>query len=237
MKASIYNIEGKEIDTVLLPKEIFQVSLNHDLVYQIVLAQTANRRKNIAHTKDRSEVRGGGKKPWRQKGTGRARHGSRRSPLWKGGGVTFGPTKEKNFKMKINKKAKRKALFMVLSEKLKANLLFFFDKIQLKENKTKKAAEMVKVWRDKIDNFKQGKILIILSKQDKEFVLAVRNLPNIKVTQAKDLNVLDLLESKYLIMVKESIELIKQAFLNEKKEKNKTFSPDQELEKKNSKSK
>jgi large subunit ribosomal protein L4 len=120
-----------------LPKEIFDVEINPDLIHQVVVAQTANRRRVIAHTKGRGEVRGGGKKPWRQKGTGRARHGSIRSPLWKGGGVTFGPTKERTFKKEINKKMKRKALFMVLTAKAKNNLLLVLDKIILEQPKTK----------------------------------------------------------------------------------------------------
>jgi large subunit ribosomal protein L4 len=216
MKVSIYNIEGKQTGFISLPKEIFQVDLNHDLVYQVVLAQQSNRRKNIAHTKDRSEVRGGGRKPWRQKGTGRARHGSRRSPIWKGGGVTFGPRNERNFKKKINKKIKRKALFMVLSEKLRKDLLFFFDQIKLEQNKTKETAGLIKKWQANIDNFKKGKILIVLAEQDKKFVLAARNLPNTIVIEARDLNALALLESKYLIMTKPAIKLIKDTFLKEK---------------------
>ena len=213
MKVPIYNIEGKETSTIVLPKEIFQVDLNHDLVYQVSLAQESNIRTRIAHTKDRSEVRGGGKKPWRQKGTGRARHGSRRSPIWKGGGVTFGPRNERNFKKKINKKIKRKALFMILSEKLKQDLLFFFDKISLKENKTKEIAGLIKKWKDNIKLLNKGKILIVLSDQDKKFVLAVRNLPGVEAVQAKDLNALHLLKFKYLIITKESVKLMKETFL------------------------
>ena len=216
MKALVYNIEGKQTGTISLPKEIFQVDLNHDLVYQVALAQQSNRRKNTAHTKDRSEKRGGGKKPWRQKGTGRARHGSKRSPIWKGGGVTFGPRNERNFKKKINKKIKRKALFMVLSEKLKKDLLFFFDQIKLEQNKTKEIAELIKKWQTNIENFKKGKILIVLADQDKKFVLAARNLPKTIVMEAKDLNSLALLESKYLIMTKSAVKLIKDTFLKEK---------------------
>ena len=129
MKVSVYNQEGKEVGKVLLPKEIFEVKVNPDLVHQVVVCQMANRRQPIAHTKDRGEVRGGGRKPWSQKGTGRARHGSIRSPLWIGGGVTFGPRKEKIFKKKIPKKMRRKALFMVLSGKAKENLLLVLDKL------------------------------------------------------------------------------------------------------------
>ena len=108
MKVPLYNQEGKESGQALLPKEIFDVKFNSDLVHQVAVSQAANRRRVIAHTKGRGDVRGGGKKPWRQKGTGRARHGSRRSPIWKGGGVTFGPTKERVFKKDIPKKMRRK---------------------------------------------------------------------------------------------------------------------------------
>jgi len=143
MKVSVYDQQGKEIGTTLLPKEIFDVKLNPDLVHQVATSQMANRRQVIAHTKDRGEVRGGGKKPWRQKGTGRARHGSIRSPLWKGGGVTFGPTKERNFKKIIPKKMKRKALFMVLSAKAKENLLIILDTLKLPLPKTKVISQIL----------------------------------------------------------------------------------------------
>ena len=123
MKFSVINQKGEKLKETLLPKEIFEVKSNNDLIHQVVVSQMSNRRKNIAHTKDRSEVSGGGRKPWRQKGLGKARHGSIRSPIWIGGGVTFGPTKERVFKKKINKKMRRKALFMVLSAKAKNNLL------------------------------------------------------------------------------------------------------------------
>jgi len=137
MLVNAYNQKGEEIGKTELPKEIFEVGLNSDLVYQVVLSQTANRRQVLAKTKDRSEVRGGGRKPWRQKGTGRARHGSIRSPIWKGGGVTFGPTTEKVFKKIIPKKMRRKALFMVLSAKAKENLILVLDKLEIEKPKTK----------------------------------------------------------------------------------------------------
>jgi large subunit ribosomal protein L4 len=116
-KVSLYNQKGEVVGETLLPKEIFDIKMSPDLVHQVVIAQMGNRRKIIADTKNRSEVSGGGKKPWRQKGTGRARHGSTRSPLWRHGGITFGPTTEVSFKKEIPNKMKRKALFMVISEK------------------------------------------------------------------------------------------------------------------------
>jgi len=194
--------------TTLLPKEIFDLQVNSDLIYQVAVSLMANQRRTIAHTKDRSEVRGGGRKPWRQKGTGRARHGSRRSPLWKGGGVTFGPTKNRVFKKKINKKMKRKALLMVLSTKAKNNLLILLDKIKLEKAKTKGIIEIFR----KLP-CKEKSSMVALPAMDKNIILAARNVPEVKVVQAKDLNVLDLLSFEYLIMPKEAIKIIKETFL------------------------
>lgn len=207
MKVDVYDQQGKVVGTTLLPKEVFGVSINLDLVHQVVVSQMANRRQVVAHTKDRSEVRGGGKKPWRQKGTGRARHGSRRSPLWKGGGVTFGPTRARVFKKKINKKMKRKALLMALSAKAKNNLLLILDKLSLTEVKTKLMAKILKKLPIK------GSFLIVLPKLDKDIVRAARNLAKVKTIEAKNLNALDSLSSKYLIILKESIGMIKETFL------------------------
>jgi len=208
MKIAVYNQQGKEIGTTLLPKEIFDVKINPDLIHQAVVSQIANRRKVIAHTKTRGEVRGGGRKPWRQKGTGRARHGSIRSPLWRHGGVTFGPTKERVFKKRIPKKMKKSALFMVLSVKAKNNLLIILDKLKPEKAKTKEILEILK----KLPN--QGKSsLIALPELDKNIILASRNLPEVKTLQAKDLNALDLLSFKYLIMPRNSINVIKETFL------------------------
>jgi large subunit ribosomal protein L4 len=152
-------------------------------------------------------VRGGGKKPWRQKGTGRARHGSRRSPIWKGGGVTFGPTKERNFEKKINKKMKRKALLMVLSAKVKNNLLLVLEKLALEKPKTKLMAQVFKNLPVK------GSSLIILPGLEKDIVRAARNLPKTATVEARNLNALDLLSFKYLIMPKEAIKVIKETFV------------------------
>ena len=118
MKINLYNQKGEKVGKTDLPDEIFNVEINSDLLHQVIVSQMANKRQSSAHTKDRGDVSGGGKKPWRQKGTGRARHGSRRSPIWVGGGVTFGPKSEKNYKKTIPQKMKRKALFMALSSKV-----------------------------------------------------------------------------------------------------------------------
>ena len=229
MKVNVYNQNGEETGTALLPKEIFDVKMNPDLVHQVVVSQMANRRKVLAHTKNRGEVRGGGKKPWRQKGTGRARHASIRSPLWRHGGITFGPTKEKVFKKEIPKKMKRLALFMVLSGKVKNNLLILLDKLKLEQSKTKLMAQIIENLKSKTElpcmeakvkkgtksssPIKKGSVLIALSELDKNIILAVRNLPDVKTIQAKDLNCLDLLSLKYLIMPKDSVKVIRDTFL------------------------
>ncbi len=213
MKVDIYNQEGEKIGEMELSPEIFNVEFNPDLVHQVVISQMSNKRKPIAHTKDRGEVRGGGKKPWPQKGLGRARHGSIRSPIFKGGGVVFGPRKDKIFKKKIPKKMKRKALFMILSEKLRRNLLFLFEEIKIEKPKTKIFAQLIKKWKEKLKNLKKGSILIALESKDKNLALASRNIPNLKVVQAKDLNCLDLLSFKYLILTKDSVKVIEEVFL------------------------
>jgi large subunit ribosomal protein L4 len=230
MKTIVYNQEGKEVGQALLPKEIFDVKISPDLVHQVVVSQMANKRMIIAHAKDRAEVRGGGKKPWRQKGTGRSRHGSIRSPLWRGGGVTFGPTKARVFTKKIPQNMKRKALFMVLSEKVKNNLLILLDKLviqkdlkdssrfstgQAKTKLTKSMAEILKNLPSKEKN-----TLIALSEMDKNIILAARNLPEVKTIQAKDLNCLDLLSFKYLIIPKDGIRVIKETFIKKTAAKN-----------------
>jgi len=213
MKYPLYNQKGEERGTVLLPKNIFEVKINNDLIHQVVLSQSANRRQVLAHTKDRSEVSGGGRKPWRQKGTGRARHGSIRSPIWRGGGVTFGPTKGRVFSKRIPKKMKRKALLMALSAKASESLIIVLDKMEIEKPKTKEMAGLLKLLRSKIKNLDQGSALIILSEKDKNVFLSARNIPALKTMEAKNMNVLDLLSFKYLIMSKPSIKVIQETFL------------------------
>jgi len=208
MLVPTYNQKGEKIGQTRLPSEIFDVKINPDLVHQVVVSQMANRRKVIAHTKDRGEVRGGGRKPWRQKGTGRARHGSIRSPLWRGGGVTFGPTKERVFKKIIPKKMRRKALFIVLSGKVKNNLLILLDELKIEQSKTKLIAEILKRLP-----CRQESTLITLPDYDKNLILAARNVPKVATLCSRDLNALDLLTFKYLVMPKESIKVIKETFL------------------------
>lgn len=208
MNIAVYNQEGKKLESeTALPKEIFEVPMNQDLVYQVVVSQISNRRQKIAKTKDRSEVRGGGIKPWRQKGTGRARHGSIRSPLWTGGGVTFGPRLEQNFKKGINKKMRKKALFMVLSAKAKNSMIFVFDNLKAETPKTKPMAKLFsKVFS------KKGSALIALASKDDNLIKSIRNIKNVKTVQARELNALDLLNSKNLVLTKDSIKAIKETF-------------------------
>jgi len=207
MKYPVLDQNGKKVSQTLLPKEIFEVEVNSDLVHQVMVSQMANRRQVLAHTKGRGEVAGGGRKPWRQKGTGRARHGSIRSPLWRGGGITFGPTKAKVFKKRIPKKMRRKALFMVLSAKAKNNLILVLDKLSLTEAKTKIMAEILEKLPIK------GSLLIALPKVEKNIILAARNIPKVETIETRELNALDLLSFKYLILPKESIKVIKETFL------------------------
>ncbi|MDO8486304.1 MAG: 50S ribosomal protein L4 [Candidatus Staskawiczbacteria bacterium] len=209
MKVAIYNQEGKKVEEITLPKEIFDVKLNSDLLHQIVVSQMANKRQITAHTKDRSEVRGGGKKPWRQKGTGRARHGSIRSPLWRGGGITFGPRKERVFEKDVPKKMRRKALFMVLSEKAKGNLLIILDKIQIDKPKTKEIAKTL----NKLP-CKENSCLIALNEYDKKVFLSARNIKKTNIVEARNLNVIDLMSSKYLLMEKNTIKTLEKTFLD-----------------------
>jgi len=208
MLIKTYNQNGEQAGQIKLPSEVFGVKINSDLIYQVAVSQMANRRKIIAHTKGRGEVRGGGRKPWRQKGTGRARAGSIRSPIWRGGGVTFGPTKERVFKKKINKKMKRKALLMVFSGKAKNDLLIVLDSVKMEKPKTKLMAEMIKKLPCAGKN-----TLFVLAGMDKNVIRAAANLPAIETKQAKDLSALDLLNFKYLLMSKEAIKIIKETFV------------------------
>lgn len=208
MKIDTYNQDGKKIAQTLLPKEIFDIEINPDLIHQVVISQMANKRKVLAHVKTRAEVSGGGRKPWRQKGTGRARHGSIRSPIWRGGGVVFGPRKNRVFKKIIPKKMKKKALFMTLTGKAKNNLLILIDKLEIEKPKTKLVQDIV----EKLP-CKKKKVLIVLPKLDRNTLLAARNLSSVQVIEARTLNALDVFSFKYLILLKDSIKKIKETFL------------------------
>ena len=189
----VYNQEGKEVSELELDKAVFGLPWNADLVHLAVRVISANQRQVLASTKMRGEVSGGGKKPWRQKGTGRARHGSIRSPLWKGGGVTFGPTSERNFKLGINKKMARKAFLTALSGKVKDNELLVLDELKLMAPKTKEMAKIMK-------NFPQIKNGLLISPKDENIKKAGRNLPNLSIASIDNLNISDILKHKYLIL-------------------------------------
>ena len=208
MKVKIYNQKAESIGEVELPKEVFEVKMNSDLVHQVVVSQIWNRKQKTAKVKTRGEKRGGGRKPWRQKGTGRARAGSIRSPIWRGGGVTFGPTTEKVLKKKIPQKMRRKALFMVLSSKIRDNLLLVLDGLKIEKPKTKEMFDIL----NKLF-MKKGSGLVVLSKKDDDIIKSIKNIPKADTMLARDLNTLDVLNYKYLVMPKASIKVIKDTFL------------------------
>ncbi len=209
METKVYNQTGKEVGTMELSEAVFGLKWNADLVYQVVMAQAANQRSSIAHAKDRSEVRGGGKKPWRQKGTGRARHGSIRSPIWKGGGVTHGPRKEKVFEKKVNKKMARSAFYTVLSAKARDGEIVVLEDLKFPEPKTKFAA---KVFADlsRVSDFKNLKkgnsILVALPEKENLARRAMRNLSFADVEEARNLNAHKILQYKYILFPKSVVE-------------------------------
>ncbi len=206
LKIKVYNLEGKETGEVELPEEIFGMKVKDDLIHQAYVAHISNSRKVLADTKDRGEVRGGGKKPWKQKGTGRARHGSTRSPIWKGGGVTFGPTIERNYSKKINKKMKTKALYMVLSSKVRDKELIILDDPKLNKVSTKSMSSAF----GKLPI--NGKVLLSLNKKDNCIFKSVKNIPNISMIASDSLNVADLLKNKFLVINKEGIKKIEETY-------------------------
>jgi len=208
MNIGVYNQKGEEKGQARVAKEIFGLKVNSDLVHQVVVSQMANRRQATAHSKTRGEKRGGGRKPWRQKGTGRARHGSIRSPLWRGGGVTFGPRADRVYKKRIPKKMKRKALLMCLSGKAEKGLLVLLDSLKLKSIKTKDMADIL----NKLPS-KNGSCLIALPEVDEKIILSTRNIPKVSTIQARDLNALDVLSFKYLLIPKAGIKVIEKTFL------------------------
>ena len=205
MDATIYSMDGKKSGTVSLPENVFGVRWNADLVKQVADSLLSSRRKPVAHTKDRSEVRGGGKKPWRQKGTGRARHGSIRSPLWVGGGVTGGPRKEKNFERKVSQKMRVKALYTILSQKLRDNEVLFVDSITLSQPKTKEAVKTLESLSsikgfEKLFSKRKNATIVAFSSKDKKTERAFNNLGNIKMLETRNLDPISLLEYKYLVI-------------------------------------
>ncbi len=205
MKVNIYTMEGKVSKTLEVPENIFGAAWNADLVSQVLYSQASNRRAGTAHTKDRSEVRGGGKKPWNQKGSGRARHGSSRSPIWRHGGVTFGPRVDKDYKKTIPKGMKVAALFSLLSAKVKAGKVIFVDTIPTQTGKTKDADTAMKGLTT-IEGFKTlcykkpNNVYMTVKKGEEITKRAFRNLPYMTLHNMDDLNPLDLANSRYLVI-------------------------------------
>lgn len=224
IKIKVYNQNAEAAGEMELSQKVFGMKVNNDLIHQAVVTQMANERQVIAHTKDRSDVRGGGKKPWRQKGTGRARHGSSRSPIWIGGGVTFGPRNDRNFKMRINKKMKQNAMLMVLSDRASGDNFVILDKLEAAEFKTKTFNKVIsgiesKVLQPKKEVKAEAKkkaakrsILMIVDKGDEKLNCSARNLPGIKLMNTDNLNIIDLLKYKNLVVTKATVEKIEERY-------------------------
>jgi large subunit ribosomal protein L4 len=205
MDAKVFSQEGKETGKVTLPEAVFGVAWNADLVHEVVIGMQANARENNAHTKDRSEVRGGGKKPWKQKGTGRARHGSRRSPIWVGGGVAHGPRNERDYGVKINKKVRAKALACVLSKKLTDQEVLFVDTLSFTEPKTKEAKAIITALAKGADKVtlatkRKNAAVVVLGGRNLAIEKSFRNFGHFEVVQAKDVNPVDLLTYKFVVV-------------------------------------
>ncbi|HEY4516133.1 MAG TPA: 50S ribosomal protein L4 [Candidatus Paceibacterota bacterium] len=204
MDSKIYNQTGKEVGTIKLPGDVFGLKWNETLVHQVAVSMMGNLRTPVAHTKNRGEVAGTGKKPWKQKGTGRARHGSRRSPLWVGGGVTHGPRNEKDYSRKVNKKMKVKALFTILSRKNKEGEILFVDSLIVPGPKTREAKTIISSL-SKIKGFgglTRNRNAAYLALENKKIptLKSFQNFGNLEVGEVRNLNPLDILKYKYLIV-------------------------------------
>jgi large subunit ribosomal protein L4 len=205
MESKVYNIKGEEAGTITLPKRVFGAKWRADLVHQVVEGMRSNSRAGTADTKGRGEVRGGGKKPWKQKGTGRSRQGSIRSPIWVGGGVSHGPKAEKNYKKVIPSKMKAQALFSVLSKKWEDKEIIFVDSLALPEIKTKAALEVIRnlakvcKWSS-VTNSTKPKVLLAISSSDNKIKKSFRNLPQAEITLLKNINPMEILNYKYLLI-------------------------------------
>lgn len=207
LKAKVYNWQGQEVGTETLEAKVFGVPVKANVVQMAVIAQRNNARQSIADTKGRGEVRGGGKKPWKQKGTGRARHGSIRSPLWVGGGITFGPTSNRNFGQKINKKIRKQAMLMALSDKVSSDNLVIFEKYDLAKPKTKS----LKAALDKLAT-KGKSTLIVTAKNDVNMIKSAQNLPKVETIYYGSLNVNDLLGKQYLVISQDLVKKIQEHY-------------------------
>ncbi|MDP1619434.1 MAG: 50S ribosomal protein L4 [Candidatus Moranbacteria bacterium] len=205
-KVKLYNIEGKEVKEIEISDAVFGLPANDDLVHQVFVSLGANQRQVLAHTKTRGERSGSGIKPWKQKGTGRARVGSSRTPTWRGGGVAFGPTNERNFKKKINKKMNTKAIATVLSAKLRDGEMVVLDKLSLNENKTKEMARILKNLEIK------GRMLIGFSVEERGLRAYSRNIEKVNNILVEKLNVLDMLNNKNLVLSQDSIKYLEDKY-------------------------
>ena len=201
---SVYNIEGKEVGSIELNDAVFGVEVNEHLVHMAVVSQLANNRQGTQSAKTRSEVSGGGRKPWRQKGTGHARQGSTRSPQWTGGGVVFAP-KPRDYSFKMNKKEKRIALLSALSSKVADNKIVVLDAFNLDEVKTKKFAEVM-------SNLKVDKALVVIEGENKNVVLSGRNIPTVKVSATNEINTYDVLKYETLVVTKAAVEKLEEVY-------------------------
>lgn len=206
MKASVYNIKGSEVGSVELPEALFDAKRNDALLRQIVLGIEANKRTPVAHTKGRGEVRGGGKKPWKQKGTGRARHGSIRSPIWRGGGTTHGPLKDKDYSQKLNKKMRAKAVAIALTQKMKDGRLLFVDSLPMTAPKTKDAKAALGGLA-KVKGFaelatrRNNAALFLLSGKSEAVMKSFSNMGNVMTEETRNANPVDILKYRYLVVV------------------------------------
>lgn len=201
---SVYNKEGKEVEKLELNDSVFAAPVNEHLVHRAVVLQLANKRQGTQKAKTRSEVRGGGRKPWRQKGTGHARQGSTRSPQWTGGGVVFAP-KPRDYSFKMNKKEKRIALLSALSSKVADNKIVVLDAFNLDEVKTKKFAEVM-------SNLKVDKALVVIEGENKNVVLSGRNIPTVKVSATNEINTYDVLKYETLVVTKAAVEKLEEVY-------------------------
>ena len=203
-KVAVYNMEGKEVDTIELSDAIFGVEVNEHLVHMAVLQQLANNRQGTQKAKTRSEVRGGGRKPWRQKGTGHARQGSTRAPQWTGGGMVFAPV-PRDYSFKLNKKEKRAALKSVLTSKVAENKFVVVDELKLDEIKTKKFVEVM-------NNLKANKALVVLNEMDTIVIASASNIPTVKTAQTNELNVFDVLKYDTVVTTKAAVATIEEVY-------------------------
>ena len=201
---AVYNMEGKEVDKIELNDSIFGVEINEHLFHMAVLQQLANKRQGTQKAKTRSEVRGGGRKPWRQKGTGHARQGSTRSPQWTGGGVVFAPT-PRDYSFKLNKKEKRAALKSALTSRVVENKFVVVDELKLDEIKTKKFVEVLK-------NLNVEKALVVLNDMDEKVIASAANIPTVKTTQTNELNVFDVLKYDTVVVTKAAVATIEEVY-------------------------